>query len=451
LGAPSTSWIKVPKNKADSLFLVELLLSSRQGANMQDVIGVILSGGQGQRLFPLTKFRSKPAVPLGGKYRIIDIPISNCLNSQINRVFVLTQFNSASLNKHIIQTYKFDMFNGGFVDILAAEQTPENQNWFQGTADAVRQSIRHLLPYENVNYVIILSGDQLYQMDLQRVIGFHIDNNVDITVATIPVSAESASGLGIMKIRQDGRAVAFREKPKAEDLDEVRSTDRTDARNYLASMGIYVFRKRFLVGLLTESTAADFGKDLIPQAIDRYRVMAYVFDGYWEDIGTIRTFYEANLALTESSPKFNFYDVRMPIYTHPRNLPGSKLNSCNVHHSIIAEGCILNGADIKHSVIGVRSRIGGGTTIKHSIIMGADRFETLEQLEDNAAKRVPHLGIGNHCTIINAIVDKDVRIGDNVSIINAHNLQEKDDENYHIRDGIIVIPKGSLIRSGTVI
>lgn len=418
---------------------------------MQDVIGVIMSGGQGQRLFPLTKFRSKPAVPLGGKYRLIDIPISNCLNSQINRVFVLTQFNSASLNKHVIQTYKFDMFGGGFVDILAAEQTPENKEWFKGTADAVRKSLKHLLPYENTKHIIVLSGDQLYQMDLRRVINFHIDNNADITVATIPVSAEVACSLGIMKIQKDGRAVQFREKPKSGELSEMHCTDRRGKRNYLASMGIYAFGKDFLVDLLRESDAADFGKELIPWSIDRYRVMAYVFDGYWEDIGTIRTFFEANLALTETAPNFNVYDVENPIYTHPRNLPGSKLNNCNVHHSIIADGCILNGADIKHSIVGVRSRIGSGTTIKHSIIMGADYFETTDQLEENTAKRIPNVGIGNHCTIINAIIDKNARIGDNVSIINAHNLQEKDDEHYNIRDGIIVVLKGAQIRSGTVI
>ncbi len=418
---------------------------------MQDVMGVVLSGGQGQRLFPLTKFRSKPAVPLGGKYRLIDIPISNCLNSEIKKVFVLTQFNSASLNKHIVQTYKFDMFCGGFVDILAAEQTPDNPNWFQGTADAVRQSIKHLLPFADVEYIIILSGDQLYQMDLRRVIKFHIDQKADITVAAVPVSADSATSLGLMKVQEDGRAVAWREKPKLEELPEIQSATRPDRRNYLASMGIYVFHKQLLVDLLTESTAIDFGKELIPQALHSRRVSAFIFDGYWEDIGTIRSFYEANLALTETAPKFNFYDVNMPIFTHPRNLPGSKLNNCDVHQSIIADGCILTGADIRHSIIGVRSRIGGGTTIKHSIIMGADRFETVEQLEKNAAKKIPSIGIGNHCTIINAIIDKEVRIGDNVSIINAHNLQEKDDDNYNIRDGIIVVPKGAWIRSGTVI
>jgi glucose-1-phosphate adenylyltransferase len=418
---------------------------------MQDVMGVILSGGQGQRLFPLTKFRSKPAVPLGGKYRLIDIPISNCLNSQINKVFVLTQFNSASLNKHIVQTYKFDMFNGGFVDIMAAEQTPDNPNWFQGTADAVRQSIKHLLPYTEVNYVIVLSGDQLYQMDLRRVINFHIEHRAEITVAAVPVSAESACSLGLMKVQEDGRAVAWKEKPKFDELPEIRSGHRADGRDYLASMGIYVFRKQHLVDLLTESSAVDFGKELIPQALHSRRVCAFIFDGYWEDIGTIRSFYEANLALTGAAPMFNFYDVHMPIYTHPRNLPGSKLNNCNIHQSIVAEGCILSGADVKHSIIGVRSRIGVGTTVKHSVVMGADRFETIEQLEENAAKKIPNMGIGNHCTIINAIIDKEVRIGDNVSIINAHNLQEKDDEHYNIRDGIIVVPKGSWIRSGTVI
>jgi glucose-1-phosphate adenylyltransferase len=419
---------------------------------MRDVMGVVLGGGRGERLYPLTKFRSKPAVPLGGKYRLIDIPISNCLNSEINKIFVLTQFNSASLNKHIVQTYKFDMFSGGFVDILAAEQTPDNPNWFQGTADAVRQSLKHFLPYGDVNHVIILSGDQLYQMDLRRVVESHIKNGADITVAAKPVSAESASSFGIMKIQRNGRIARFREKPKPEELPDVRSAEPAgSSQEYLASMGIYVFQKQFLVDLLSESTAVDFGKDLIPQAIEKHKVFAFLFDGYWEDIGTIRSFYEANLALTSASPRFSFYSTQMPIYTHPRNLPGSKLNNCDVHQSIIAEGCFLSGADIKHSIIGVRSRIGAGTTIKHSIVMGADNFETPEQMEENAAKRLPNIGIGNHCTIINAIIDKDARIGDNVSIINAHNAQEKDDEHYNIRDGIIIVPKGSWIRSGTVI
>jgi glucose-1-phosphate adenylyltransferase len=419
---------------------------------MQDVLAVVLGGGRGQRLFPLTKFRSKPAVPLGGKYRLVDIPISNCLNSGINRIFVLTQFNSASLNKHVVHTYKFDMFSGGFVDILAAEQTPDSSNWFQGTADAVRKSIKHFLPYGDTQYVVILSGDQLYQMDLRRVIERHIENKADITVAAKPVSAEQAPDLGILKANRDGRITLFKEKPTPEELPGVRSDEPADpSRPFLASMGIYVFQRKFLVELLTESTAMDFGKELLPQSIDACKVFTYQFNGYWEDVGTIRSFFEANLALTSSLPEFNFYDIQMPVYTHPRNLPGSKLNNCDVHQSVIADGCILNGADIKHSIIGVRSRIGGGTTVKHSIIMGADRYETIEQIKENRENKISNIGIGNHCTIINAIVDKDVRIGDNVSIINAHNLQEKDGENYYIRDGIIIIPKMSWIPNGTVI
>jgi len=418
---------------------------------MQGVIGVILGGGQGQRLYPLTKLRSKPAVPLGGKYRLIDIPISNCLNSGINRVFVLTQFNSASLNKHIIQTYKFDMFSGGFVDILAAEQTPDNPNWFQGTADAVRQSVKHIVPYEDAKDIVILSGDQLYQMDLRHIIGVHEQNNADITVATIPVDARNAPRMGIMKLEDNGRVSAFIEKPKPEELAGWASLNRNDGRNFLGSMGIYVFRKDHLVNILMKSDAADFGKEVIPQAVSGHRVFAWPFEGYWEDIGTIRSFYEANLALTEDTPQFDFYNARGPVYTHRRNLPSTKLNNCTLYHAIIAEGSVLNGADIKHSIIGVRTRIGSGTTVQHSMIMGADYFETVEQMAQNASLGRPNIGIGGNCTIINAIVDKNVRIGDNVSIINTDNVREKDDENHSIRDGIIVIPKGALIRSGTVI
>ena len=423
---------------------------------MDEVLGIVMGGGQGQRLFPLTKERSKPAVPFAGKYRIIDIPISNCLNSRINKIFVLTQFNSASLNKHVVQTYKFDMFNGGFVDILAAEQTPENRDWFQGTADAVRQSIKHFFRCD-VDHVIVLSGDQLYQMDFRKMIRFHTDSGAEITVAAIPVSASAAGGFGIMKIQGQHRISAFREKPKPDELPELRYQPPIatgcgeEPCEYLASMGIYVFSKELLVRLLSESAAVDFGKDLIPEAIQKHIVHAHVFQGYWTDIGTIRSFYEANLGLTATLPQFNFYNATMPVYTHPRNLSGSKLNNCSVHQSVITEGCILNGADIKHSIIGVRSRIGGGTTIKNSIVMGADDYESARQMEENAAGKMPNIGIGNHCTIINAIIDKNARIGDNVSIINAHNLQERDEESYCIRDGIIVVPKGAQIRSGTVI
>jgi glucose-1-phosphate adenylyltransferase len=422
---------------------------------MLDALALVLGGGRGQRLYPLTKLRSKPAVPLGGKYRIIDIPISNCLNSDINRIFVLTQFNSASLNQHIVNTYKFDMFSAGFVDILAAEQTPDNPDWFQGTADAVRQSIKHFGPYE-LRYIVVLSGDQLYQMDFREVIRSHEATGADITVAGIPVKAMETSGLGIMKVQSDGHVVAFHEKPSPESLPELRcplpgrrSVD--DGRDYLANMGIYAFRKEFLIELLRQSKALDFGKDLIPEAVKKCKVFAHLFDGYWTDIGTIRSFYEANLALTSSYPRFNFYEGRAPIYTRPRNLPSSKLNNCTLHQAIIADGCILNGADIRRSIVGVRSRIGSGTTIKNSVIMGADYYETGREIAKNGEDGVPNVGIGSNCTIINAILDKNVRIGDNVSIINAHNLQEKDEESYNIRDGIIVVPKGSIIPSGTVI
>jgi glucose-1-phosphate adenylyltransferase len=423
---------------------------------MQEVLGIIMGGGRGQRLYPLTKMRSKPAVPLAGKYRIIDIPISNCLNSGVKQIFVLTQFNSASLNKHVVQTYKFDVFSGGFVDVLAAEQTPDNPFWFQGTADAVRQNIKHFAPYD-VDYILILSGDQLYQMDFRRLVTAHVETGADITVAAIPVTERDAPSLGIMQIDSSARVLTFREKPGPEELPQLRSSlpqvagNPRGGQDFLANMGIYLFPKQVLIDVLTQSTAIDFGKEVFPQVIERFKVQAYVFDGYWTDIGTIRSFYEANLGFSGSLPQFNFYNVHMPIYTHPRFLPGSKMNNCNVHQSIITEGCILNGADIKHSIIGVRSRIGGGTTVKNSIIMGADYFETARELEENAARRIPHIGVGNHCTIINAIIDKNVRIGDSVSIINAHNLQEKDEENYCIRDGIIVVPKGAWIRNGTVI
>jgi glucose-1-phosphate adenylyltransferase len=422
---------------------------------MVNMLAVILGGGQGQRLYPLTKERSKPAVPLGGKYRIVDIPISNCLNSGLNQIFVLTQYNSASLNNHIAQTYKFDMFSGGFVDILAAEQTPDSANWFQGTADAVRQSIKHFERFD-VDYILILSGDQLYQMDFRDILKYHQEAKADITVAGIAVVAEETRGLGIMKVEENGRIQAFHEKPGPESLPELRCPipnrrDANDGRDYLGNMGIYLFKRDLLIDLLNNSKGMDFGKHLIPESVNKYKLFTYVFDRYWSDIGTIRSFYEANLALTAPLPRFNFYHARRPIYTHPRNLPCSKLNNCTVHQSIIADGCILNGADIWRSIIGVRSRIGTGTTIKNSIIMGADNYETTEAQAANAVQGIPNVGIGNNCTIINAIIDKDVRIGDNVSIINAHNLQELDEENYNIRDGIMVVPKGSTVINTTVL
>jgi glucose-1-phosphate adenylyltransferase len=348
------------------------------------------------------------------------------------------------------------MFNGGFVDILAAEQTPDNPHWFQGTADAVRQNIKHFAPF-GVEYIIVLSGDQLYQMDYRELLNFHIESRAEISVAAFPVTAEATAGFGIMKIQQQGRVLEFHEKPTPEELPRLRcevpdcmlSAD--DTRHYLASMGIYVFRKDFLIELLTESTAIDFGKEVFPQSIQNHRVHAFVFDGYWTDIGTIRSFYDANLGLTTGLPQFNFYHPHMPVYTHPRNLPGSKLNNCNLHQSIIAEGCILNGADVKHSVIGVRSRVGGGTTIKNSIIMGADYYETTQDLEHNAVRGFPNIGIGNHCTIINAIIDKNARIGDGVRITPKPPGTHEDHPFHFVRDGIVVIPKNYAVPPGAQI
>jgi glucose-1-phosphate adenylyltransferase len=349
------------------------------------------------------------------------------------------------------------MFSGGFVDILAAEQTPDNPHWFQGTADAVRQSIKHIAPFDDIKYVLILSGDQLYHMDFRDLMKFHLDSGADITVSAILVPAASASAFGIMNIAPGGRVIEFREKPKIDQLAGLNcaapdcSAHPEGSHQYLANMGIYLFPKKLLIDLLSGSSAVDFGKELFPQSIGRRRVYASIFRGYWTDIGTIRSFYEANIGLTGDHPCFSFYDLRMPIYTHARNLPGSRLNNSKLNQSIITEGCILDGAEISRSIIGVRSRIGGGATIKNSIVMGADRYESADEIASNAASGIPNVGIGEGSTIINAIIDKGVRIGENVSIVNARNLQEKDGENYFIRDGIIVVPKGAIICSGTVI
>lgn len=423
-----------------------------------DVLALVLGGGKGERLFPLTRHRSKPAVPLAGKYRIVDIPLSNCINSEIRRVFVLTQFNSASLNRHVARTYRFDNFTEGFVNILAAEQTHENPHWFQGTADAVRQSIRHFADID-ASHVLILSGDQLYQMDYRKLLQFHTGSRADITVPTIPVEAQQASAFGILKTDEDNLIVLFREKPPQSELEGLESElsgefDRQQfpsGKAYLASMGIYVFSKKLLIDILCQTSEHDFGKNIIPAAINRHRVMSYPFFGYWTDIGTISSFYEANLDLTGTLPKFNFYNSRSPIYSRARLLPGSKMNNCNLHQCVIADGCFLNGADIKHSIIGIRSRIGHGTTITSSYIMGADYYETIEEIKGNTQNDVPNIGIGNHATIVNAIIDKNARIGDNVMIINSRNCENCDGENYVVRDKIVVVPKGAVIPNGTII
>lgn len=426
--------------------------------SLSDVLAIVLGGGRGERLFPLTQHRSKPAVPLAGKYRIVDIPLSNCINSGIRRAFVLTQFNSASLNRHIARTYRFDNFTEGFVNILAAEQTPENPNWFQGTADAVRQSIRHFGEV-NVSHILVLSGDQLYQMDYRKLLQFHAESRAEITVPTIPVIAPQAPAFGILKTNKDNQIVLFREKPPLDQLEGLESElhgDHDEAqfpngKAYLASMGIYVFSKDLLVKILTTSDEHDFGKHIIPQALSQYRVMSYPFFGYWTDIGTIRSFYEANLDLTSTLPKFNFYNSDSPIYTRARLLPGSKMNNCNLHQCVITDGCFLNGADVKRSVIGIRSRIGHGTTIANSYIMGADYYETIDEIKENARNNVPNIGIGNDATIVNAIIDKNARIGDNVMIINSGNAENDDGDNFYVRDRIVVIPKGAVIPSGTTI
>ncbi len=418
----------------------------------EKAISIILGGGRGTRLYPLTRQRSKPAVPIAGKYRLVDIPISNCLNSGIRRIFVLTQFNSASLNRHIKNTYNFDLFSHGFVDILAAEQTPKSSNWFQGTADAVRQSIHHLANHE-YDYVLILSGDQLYQMDYRVLIEDHKKQGANLTVATIPVTAEDASGFGIMKTDASGYIESFIEKPEPEQLSDWSSKTSPEmqkqGKNYLASMGIYVFNKEFLLKLFKDNPeATDFGKEIIPNAIEGgSKISSYPFSGYWTDIGTIGSFFEANLALTDTIPQFNLYDNERHIYTRARLLPTSKLTGTSLEHVIVAEGCIIEASRIVRSVIGIRSRIGKGTTIESSIVMGNDNFPTPDDLTRQASDR-PLMGIGQRCYISRAIVDKNVRIGNDVRIVGGDHLEDGKYDKYHVVDGIVIIQKGTVIPDG---
>lgn len=411
-----------------------------------NVVGLILGGGAGSRLQPLTQERSKPAVPIAGKYRLVDIPISNCINSGIRNIFLLTQFNSVSLHQHIAATFRFDQFSGGHVRILAAEQTPDSMGWFQGTADAVRRSIRYFADDEP-DIVVILSGDQLYRMDLQDVIDSHIENGADLTISTKPVPREEAEDLGIMQVNTKGRIVRFSEKPgDTLLLDELRAP-MDDGDLYLASMGIYVFNMKVLKELLCNNEESDFGKHIIPGAIENYKVFSYIFDGYWEDIGTIRSFWAANLALTEPLPSFSFYEMQKPIYTNMRYLPPSKINQCDLSRCLLTEGCIVSGKRIDHAVIGLRALIGDGTEIEDSIIMGSDFYEH-GTVKDPSG--VP-LGIGENCVIKQAIIDKNVRIGDGVVISPEGKPIDEKTNLYHIRDGIMVIPKGTVIPSGTVL
>jgi glucose-1-phosphate adenylyltransferase len=417
------------------------------------VVAVILGGGQGTRLFPLTKLRSKPAVPIAGKYRLVDIPISNCLNSDIRRIYVLTQFNSASLNRHIKNTYNFDAFSSGFVDILAAEQTPQSESWYQGTADAVRQSLHHLNNNRH-DHVLILSGDQLYQLDYRALVQQHTRDDADLTVATIPVTAEAAGEFGIMKTNDRGDVQDFVEKPGNDTLDqwksEVGEEFAAQDRHYLASMGIYIFKKEALRTLLKGNpNATDFGKELIPKAIRQdFTVSSFVFNGYWTDVGTIKSFFDANLDLTANLPSFNLFDNDRSIYTRARLLPASKLSGTTFNQSVLAEGCIIEASHIERSVIGIRSRIGKGTTIEQSILMGNDYFESADELEQNSGSQ-PHMGIGHNCVIKRAIIDKNCRIGDEVQITGGPHLDDGDFGTYHVKDGIVIVPKNAVIESGT--
>ena len=422
----------------------------------KEILSVILGGGAGSRLYPLTASRSKPAVPIAGKYRLVDIPISNCMNSGINRMFVLTQFNSASLNRHIKNTYHFSAFSSAFVDILAAEQTPDNPTWYQGTADAVRQSLRHIAPFES-EYVLILSGDQLYQMDFQEMLDNHKKTNADISIATIPVGDREAPEFGILKQDDTGLITAFIEKPKRDVLKDWESDTgeemRRAGRKYLASMGIYIFNRQLLFDYLQNNylESTDFGKEIIPHAIDKCRVASYQYDGYWTDIGNIYSFFEANLNLTDDLPDFNLFDNNRAIYTRARMLPPAKVSGTTLEKTVIAEGSIINASRMDQCVVGIRSRIGHGSTVVSTYLMGNDYYETLADINSAHQKGIPLLGIGNRCYIKNAIIDKNCRIGDDVRINGGHHLENTDQPLYAIKDGIVVVKKGAIIPNGFVI
>jgi len=421
-----------------------------------EILTLILGGGRGSRLFPLTQLRSKPAVPIGGKYRLIDIPISNCLHADIRRIFVLTQFNSASLNRHIAQTYRLDLFGHGFVEIFAAEQTPDNPNWFQGTADAVRQVTRHFVRYD-ADYYLILAGDHLYRMNYSDLLDAHIDRKADITIAAQPVAAADASGMGIFRFDRSGQIVAFDEKPSRDRLAEMGQSippgatfaGHTPDKPFIASMGIYVFSRDVLLEVLQAYDGVDFGREIIPASLRSYRVTANLFRGYWADVGTIASFYEANIRLTEPGAPFAFYDARRPIYTHPRFLPGSRLASCQVRDAIVAEGCLLDRCTIESSVIGIRTNVASGAEIRRSVLLGADFYEADD--EAPALNEGPRLGIGRDVVLDRVIVDKNARIGDGARLVNEGAVQHADGDGFYIRNGIIVVPKDGVIQPGTAV
>ena len=419
-----------------------------------EVLAIILGGGQGSRLFPLTEHRSKPAVPIGGKYRLIDIPISNCLHADIRRIFVLTQFNSASLNRHIGQTYRMDLFSQGFVEILAAEQTPDNPHWYQGTADAVRQAARHFLRFD-ADYYLILAGDQLYRMDYADLIEDHYDRRADITIAALPVSAGDASGMGIFRFERTGRIVEFVEKPDAERLKAIGPSIPTGStfgsitsdKPYVASMGIYVFSRDVLVEALERDSSTDFGKEIIPSSLGTARVNAHLHRGYWADVGTIQSFYDANIMLTQAGTPFSFYDARRPIYTHPRFLPGARFSDCTIRSAIVAEGCYVDHATVEQSVVGIRTNIQSGASIRRSVLLGADYYDEDAPGPGNG----PRLGIGRSVELDRVIIDKNARVGDGAKLLNTRGVTDADGEGYYIRNGIIVVPKDATIPAGTII
>lgn len=423
---------------------------------MRDVLVIILGGGRGTRLFPLTRLRSKPAVPIGGKYRLIDVPVSNCLHADLRRIFVLTQFNSASLNRHIAETYRLDLFSEGFVDILAAEQTPETSTWFQGTADAVRRALRHFADYE-ARYYLILAGDHLYRMDFTALVGAHVERRADITIAAQPVAPAEAPGMGIFRFDRDGQIVAFEEKPSAERLAAIGSsvpdgatfmTPDTD-RPFVASMGIYVFTREVLLEVLAADQHVDFGREVIPAALGRYRVRPWIFRGYWADVGTIASFYDANMLLTRRGAPFSFYDPSRPIYTRPRFLPASRFFGSSVRDAMIAEGCFLDSCTVEESVVGIRTRIDRGARITRSVLLGADYYENPALLRQCVG--TPALGIGRDAVLDRAIVDKNARIGDGARLVNARGVDCADGDGWFIRNGIVIVPKGATIAPGTVV
>jgi glucose-1-phosphate adenylyltransferase len=419
-----------------------------------DVLAIVLGGGQGSRLYPLTLQRSKPAVPIGGSYRLIDMPISNCLHADIRRIFVLTQFNSASLNRHISNAYRMDPFSQGFVEILAAEQTPDNPNWYQGTADAVRQAARHFVRFD-ADYYLILAGDHLYRMDYSEMIDAHCDSRADITIAAQPITIDEASAMGVFRFDRDGQIVAFEEKPKRERLLEIGQSIPAGAtfaghrpeKPFVASMGVYVFSRDVLLDAIEQEGATDFGRQIIPAALGRYRVVSYLFRGYWADVGTVASFYDANVMLTRPGAPFRFYDPRRPIFTHARFLPGARFSDCAVRDAVIAEGCYLDRATVQDSIVGIRTNIHSGAIIRRSVLLGADYYEADDDVP--ARGRNPRLGIGRDVVLDRVIVDKNARIGDGARLVNEAGVEKADGDGYFIRDGIVVVPKDSVVKPGT--